>query len=273
MNALSALLVALAQVAGQGIAGPLQQRPGLSAPSAAAAAQVKELAELSMIEASQDTAYLEKLRAALDSRDPFVRSNALATVSVAVSQLRTASAARAERLAQLKTAARPAVAAAVADSNGVIRRYAFMALVAVDKDSPASLSSTVSLAQRLFRSDSEPMVRAAAFDLLLSESDSRGRNWSLIEQAIADPAPAVKSAGFREAASAGAVEAIPYLVKGLNDETDQWTRLTAATALQAFVATNPEVVEAVADRVSREPNPYIREQMGHVLVQMRGKRQ
>lgn len=40
----------------------------------------------------------------------------------------------------------------------------------------------------------------------------------------------------------------------LNDESDQWTRLSVANPLQVFVVTNPEVVDAVEARVAVESN-------------------
>ena len=144
-----------------------------------------------------------------------------------------------------------------------------MALQTVDFGRPTDMADTVALAQRMFRLDKEPTVRVAAFDIILSQSRSRGSNWALIEEALNDPSPSVKAAAYREASSAGSAEAIPYLIKGLNDESDQWARVSAAEALRTFAVTNPEVVSAVEARVAIEPNQYTKDLLKGILNNMR----
>ena len=162
--------------------------------------------------------------------------------------------------------------AGVRDQHGAVRRYAFTTLQSIDFGYDVDFAATVQLANRLFRLDPEPAVRAAALSLIVVEGKSRGRNWSLIEEALDDPSPTVKAVAFQEASSAGAAEAIPYMLRGLNDETDQWTRVSAANALRAFVVTNPEVVDAVAARVDNESNTYIKELLTNVLREMRARK-
>lgn len=272
VNSAVALLLA-AQVA----AGATLRRaePGTSseALTPAVAEAAAEIVRLAVRESSEDTDFPRAVVAAIDHTSTHVRQNAYASISVAVRSHRNSQTPRAPgRLAYLVQTLRPTVLAGVRDPDGPVRRYALMALIALDTGTTTEMASTVDLAGRLFRLDPEPSVRVAALDLLLSESRSRGRNWTLIEEALKDPSPSVKSAAFREASSAGAVEAIPYLLRGLNDESDQWTRLSAANALQAFVVTNPEVVDAVEARVAIESNQYIKDQLSHLLAQMRLRR-
>ena len=258
---------------------PREPRPRQEVISPEAFAAANKLFELAIQEATADTNYPAEFLVALDSTSGHVRQNAFATVGIVVSTLRNADDARSQgRYVALTQRLRAPVLEGIRDVDGVTRRYAFLALVTIDAGRPGDtgrpgdLTSTVALAQRLFKLDQEPTVRAAALDFLLSQGRSRGRNWALIEEALSDPSPTVKSAAYREASTSGAGEAIPYLLRGLNDESDQWARVTAAEALRPFVVTNPEVVDAVATRVTVESNAYIKELLKGMLSDMRTKK-
>jgi len=268
---LAATLLLAVQVA-TGTLGPPAGPPRepVSAESSAAANRIVELAAR---EVTQDTAYPKEIVAALDDTRTYVRANAFSSVSIVLSGLRNGSDSRAlTRYQNLKSLLRPLVMTGLRDRDGVVRRYAFLALTTIDLGTP-DMGATTALAERLFTADPEPTVRQMALDLLLQENRSRSRRWQLIEEGLNDRSPTVKASAIREAANSGEAEALPYLLRALNDDSDQWSRLSAAGGLQRFIVTNPEVVDALAARHAAESNAYVKEQMGHVLAQMRARKQ
>lgn len=233
------------------------------------AARARQLFELAVREVGEPTTYLTDVVAAMDSNSGHVRQNAFASISIVASGLRnTDTDAARSKLVTLRRSMRPHVLAGLRGSDGVARRYALMALTDLDFGLP-EMADTIGIARRLLSTDTEPTVRAAALGLLLDNEKSRARTWTLIEEALKDPSSTVKAVAFQKAAGHGSAEALPYLIKGLHDETDQWTRVTAANALRAFFVTNPEAVDAIKARIAVEPNAYTKELLENILREHR----
>ena len=145
-----------------------------------------------------------------------------------------------------------------------------MALPSVTGETEAAMVKEV--AGRMFRGDIEPFVRAMALELLLDGGRSLSGNWSLIEEGVRDPSPTVKAVAYRFAGFSGSADALALLLQALNEDGDQWTRISAADALRRFVPTNPEVVDAVATRVEAEKDPYIKQRLASILAELRAIR-
>lgn len=242
---------------------PAQERSDTEVVDSLVAAATKEGAE--------DTGIVDAVRIAADRVGLYPRENAFAVIPVALGSVAASddSSRRVRRRAELVSGFKPIVLEGLKSADGVVRRYAFAAMGAMSAGDPSAHSDFMGLAKRLFEKDAEAKVRAVALGVLVRGGRSQSANWTLLESALKDPSPEVKSAAYSEVALARPPQAVPYILEGLSREDDPWLRLSAANALVNFVRTNPEVVEAVADRAAVESESYIKEQLVLLLGRMK----
>lgn len=232
-------------------------------------AQVDVLLGLAQREGAEDTDLPQRVRAALDSRNPWVRSNAFAMMAATMLGLRTAPAGRGQvRRPALTEAFWPLALGGLDDVEASVRRYAIMALMSLDADAGRSTVRQKRVRQ-LFDIDPSGEVRARAFEVLSQVVVMPDLDMALVERAIADPSPSVKFAGFNILWLRRPPGYLAVMLAKLHDEQDADTRVAAAEALRNVVPIDGSVVDAVAARLARETDPQVRQRMASTLGQMK----
>ena len=235
--------------------------------------KIQRLIEKAELESRADTTFVADFKAAMDDSNPDVRANALAIIPVATTGVANNGSARSQaRSVELALSLRPFALSAASEVDGAVRRQALIALSTLDAMASATAkhrAETLGIAGRAFNSDPEELVRATAFRMLVRDVSTRSSAWSLIEQALKDPSPSVRSDAYQAMARAPNPNAIPYLLRALSDETDPFGRVSAAGALAPFVPGDPSLIEAVEQRARVESNDYVKEQLLSIANQLR----
>ncbi len=238
-----------------------------------AAQKNERLAELAATSAEEDSTLVAVIYAAFDDRDPSVRATALGAMFVVASRFQGDSDPKTvQRQRTLIQALRPVALKAMTEPNAIVRRQGLYALWTMDNQTGVPVEvrrQTLLQARKSFEQDPEPEVRATALRILLSDAGTRSDGWRLLEQGFRDKSPQVRNQAYQGAVLVESTDAIPYLLAALNEEEDAWGRLSAASALRAFVPGNPQLAEGVEQRAREETNLYIREQMAKIAATLR----
>lgn len=231
-------------------------------------ALVDTLVRLAQGEAQVDTELPRRLPAALTSGNPWVRANVFAIAPMVLGGLRASASARGPaRVARFGDLYWSLAQAGLGDVDASVRRHALTAVSSFDLDAGRAATWQQWL-RRLFAEDPAGVVRAAAFDALVSPRLMPGLDMSLVERAIADPSPSVKVSGFNVLWMRQAPGYQAVMLAKLHEQRDGNTRVAAAEALRNVVPIDGSVVDAVAARLAVERDPAVRQRLSVVLEQM-----
>lgn len=232
-------------------------------------ALVETLVRRAQEEGQVDTDLPRLLSAAGTSGNPWVRANVFAIAPIVVGALRATPSARGPaRLAVFADLYWSMGETGLADGDASVRRYALTAVSSFDLD-PGRTAAWQQRLRRIFEEDTASVVRAAAFDVLVRPSLMPELDMLLVERAIADPSPSVKSSGFNALWLRHAPGYQAVMLAKLNEERDANTRIAAAEALRNVVPEDQSVVDAVAARLAVERDPVVRQRMSAALAQMK----
>ena len=232
-------------------------------------AVVDTLVSLAQQEGLVDTDLPRLLTAALASGNPWVRANVFAITPVVLGSLRGSPSARGPaRVTAFADLYWTLAQAGLGDVDASVRRYALTAGSSFDLDAGRAAAWQQRL-RRLFEDDQAGVVRAVAFDVLVSRRAMPDLDMPLVERAIADPSPTVKFSGFNALWMRQAPGYQAVMLAKLHEERDGNTRVAAAEALRNVVPIDGSVVEAVAARLAVERDPLVRQRLSAALAQMK----